>query len=80
MKQKNNPVMLDRLQHLELFLKGSGDNPEDTAAVVSNKRVQKEIYRHPLDSERLFKAVCRASNFEFSSHQTSEFVWLFGRY
>jgi hypothetical protein len=72
--------MLDRSQHLKLFLTGSGDSQEDAAVVVSDKRVQKELNRHPLNTERLFKAVRRVSHFRFNSSQEDEFVFLFGRY
>jgi hypothetical protein len=72
--------MLDRHQHLKIFLTGSGDTQEDAEAVVSDKRVQKELDRHPIKSERLFKAVRRVSDFEFNSAQQDEFLFLFGRY
>jgi len=72
--------MLDRSQHLKLFLIGSGDNQEDAAAVISDKRIQKELSKHPVNWERLFKAVRRVSHFEFSSAQKDSFMQLFGRY
>lgn len=72
--------MLDRSHHLGLFLTGSGDDQEDVAAVLSDKRVQKELVRHPIKSDRLLKAVRRVSHFKLSSHQEYEFIWLFGRY
>ena len=72
--------MLDRSQHLKLFLTGSGDSPEDVDAVLSDQRVRKEIERHPIKWERLYKAVRRVSRFEFSSSQQNSFMQLFGRY
>jgi hypothetical protein len=72
--------MLDRSQHLKLFLTGTGDTQEDTDVVLSDKRVQKELDRHPVNSERLLKAVRRVSHFEFNSYQEYQFLFLFGRY
>ena len=72
--------MLDRPQHLKLFLFGSGDSREDADAVVSDKRVQKELDRHPINASRLFKAIRRISQFKFNSSQEDEFLYLFGRY
>jgi hypothetical protein len=72
--------MLDRSQHLKLFLVGSGDNQEDVDVVLSDKRIQKELVRHPVNAERLLKAVCRASHFKFNSAQENSFMWLFSRY
>jgi hypothetical protein len=73
-------LMLDRLQHLKLFLTGSGDSQEDADAVISDKRIQKELNKHPVNWKRLFKAVRRISHFEFSSAQQNSFMHLFGRY
>jgi hypothetical protein len=73
-------TMLDRSQHLKLFLTGSGDDQEDVDVVLADKRVQKQLNRHPVDWERLFKAVRRVSDFEFNSAQQNAFMWLFGRY
>jgi hypothetical protein len=72
--------MLDRSQHLKLFLVGSGDAQEDAANVAADKRVQKELYRHPLNWERLYKAVRRVSHFKFNPAQIDAFMQLFGRY
>jgi hypothetical protein len=72
--------MLDRSQHLKLFLTGSGDSQEDADAVLSDKRVQEELDRHPVKTERLFKAVRRVSHFKFNSAQEDQFLYLFGRY
>ena len=72
--------MLDRPQHLKLFLTGSGDTQEDAEVVVSDKRVREELHRHPIKIDQLFKAVCRVSHFEFSSVQQAQFGRLFGRY
>jgi hypothetical protein len=72
--------MLDRSQHLKLFLVGSGDNQEDAATVAADERVRKELNRHPLNWERLYKAVRRVSRFKFNSSQQDAFMQLFGRY
>src|SRR5215475_3692881 len=72
--------MLDRHQHLKLFLTGSGDSPEDADTVVSDERVQQELDQQPVNSERLFEAVCRVSHFKFNSSQEHQFLLLFGRY
>jgi hypothetical protein len=61
--------MLDRSQHLELFLTGSGDSREDAHAVLSDEWVQEELDRHPIKPERLFIAVSRVSHFKFTSSQ-----------
>jgi hypothetical protein len=75
------PRMLDRSQHLKLFLSGSGDdNQEDVDVVLTDKRVQKELNRHPVNWERLFKAVRRVSHFKFNSAQEDHFMWMFSRY
>jgi hypothetical protein len=74
-------LMLDRSQHLKLFLTGSGDdNQKDVDAVLTDKRVQKELARHPINAERLFRAVRRVSNFEFNSAQEHHFMWVFNCY
>jgi hypothetical protein len=49
--------MIDRSYHLKLFLAGSGDNQEDVDVILSDTLVQKELDRHPVNSDRLFKAV-----------------------
>ena len=72
--------MLDRKQHLRLFLIGSGDTPDDVAVVLGDKRVQKELVRHPIKWDRLYKAVNRVSLFEFNPAQQNAFMQLFGRY
>jgi hypothetical protein len=72
--------MLDRSQHLKLFLSGSGDGQEDVDAVLADTRVQKQLNRHPVDWERLLKAVRRVSRFKFDSAQQNSFMHLFGRY
>jgi len=73
--------MLDRSQHLKLFLSGSGDdNQEDVDAVLTNTRVLKELNRHPINWERLFKAVRRVSHFKFNSAQENHFMQVFGSY
>jgi len=72
--------MLDRSQHLKLFLTSSGDNQEDVDVILSDTRVQKELDRHAVNWERLFKAVRRVSHFKFNSAQKDHFMWLFSRY
>jgi hypothetical protein len=72
--------MLDRSQHLKLFLTGSGDSQADADAVVSDKWVQEELDRHPLNPERLFWVVRRISRFEFNPIQENQFWLVFGRY
>jgi hypothetical protein len=72
--------MLDRSQHLKLFLTGSGDSQGDVDVVLTDKRVQKELGRHPVNAERLFRAVRRDSHFKFNSAQENHFMWVFGSY
>jgi hypothetical protein len=72
--------MLDRSQHLKLFLTGSGDGQEDVDVVLVDKRVQKELNRHPVNWERLFKAVRKVSHFKFDAVQEMHFKWVFGSY
>jgi hypothetical protein len=66
-------LMLDRSQHLKLFLIGSGDNQEDIDVVLTAKRVQKELNRQLLIGTgfRIFK---------FNSAQEDHFMWVFSRY
>lgn len=72
--------MLDRSQHLKLFLTGSGVFSAVTETVISDKRVQKELDRHPVNAGRLFKTIRRLSRFKFSSSQEDDFLFLFGSY
>ena len=72
--------MLDRVQHLKLFLTGSGDSQEDADLVVSDWRVREELNRHPVKPKRLLTAVRRVSHFKFYSSLENQFCWLFGRY
>ena len=72
--------MLDRDQHLRIFLIGSGDSQEDTAVVLSDTQVRQELSYHPINSERLLRAVREVSQFEFSANQRDEFRSVFGRY
>jgi hypothetical protein len=72
--------MLDRAQHLRLFLIGSGDSQEDTATVISNTKVRQELNYHPIDSERLLRAVREGSQFELNDKQRDAFRSVFGRY
>src|SRR5258708_24558013 len=73
-------VMLDRSQHLKLFLTGSGDGQEDVDVVLVDKRVQNELNRHPVNWDRFFRAVPRVSHFKFNSAQEVHFMQLFGSY
>jgi hypothetical protein len=72
--------MLDRAQHLRLFLIGSGDSQEDTVAVLSDAQVREELNYHPINSERLLRAVREVAQFEFSYKQRSDFRFVFGQY
>ena len=72
--------MLDRTQHLKLFLTGSGDKQEDADVVLRDEQIQEELRKHPVNAERLFKAVRRVSRFEFNSAQENHFMWVFSRY
>lgn len=69
--------MLDRSQHLKLFLIGSGDTQKDADTVVSDKWVREELDRHPLNPERLLWVMRRVTQFRV---QENEFLKLFGRY
>ena len=73
-------AMLDRSQHLKLFLSGSGDGQEDVDVVLADSRVKKELNRHPVNWERLFKAVRKVSRFKFDAVQEMHFKWVFGSY
>jgi hypothetical protein len=72
--------MLDREQHLKLFLSGSGDTEEDVAVVLSDVRVRKELDRQPVNAPRLFKAVRRVSHFSRLIGLEDQFMVVFGRY
>ena len=72
--------MLDRSQHLRLFLTGSGDSQEDIVAVLSDTQVRQELNYHPINSERLLRAVREVTQFELSDTQRDTFRALFGRY
>jgi hypothetical protein len=72
--------MLDRSQHLKLFLVGSGDDQEDVDVVLSDTRIQKELNRHPINWEKLFRAVRRVSHFKFNAAHQNSFMQVFGRY
>ena len=72
--------MMDRGQHLKMFLTGLGDSQEDARTVVTDAHVRKQLDRHPIKAYRLLKAIRHVSHFEFSPAQENEFVWLFGRY
>jgi len=66
--------MLDRLQHLKLFLTGSGDSQEDVELVLSDEFVQDELYRHPIDVWRLLDAVSPGFTIRISGRSVSPFV------
>jgi hypothetical protein len=72
--------MLDRSQHLRLFLIGSGDSQEDTAVVLSDTQVREELNYHPINSERLLRAVREVSQFELNAQQRDAFRSVFGQY
>jgi len=69
--------MLDRAQHLKLFLIGSGDTQKDAERIVSDKWVREELNQHPVNPERLLWVMRRVSQFAVSTHQ---FLKVFGRY
>src|SRR4029077_2534709 len=48
--------------------------------VLSDNRVQKELDRHPVNCERLLKALRRVPHFKFNSAQVDHFMWVFSRY
>ena len=72
--------MLDRSQHLRIFLIGSGDSQEDAVAVLSDYQVRKELNRHPIDSQRLLCAVREVAQFELNDKQRDAFRSVFGQY
>jgi hypothetical protein len=69
--------MLDRAQHLKMFLVGSGDTQKDADRVVSDKWVQEELNRHPLNPKRLLWVMRRVSQFCVPEN---DFLRLFWRY
>jgi hypothetical protein len=69
--------MLDRAQHLKLFLIGSGDSQKDADRIVSDKWVREALNQHPLNPKRLLWVMRRVSQF---CVQEDEFLKLFGRY
>lgn len=69
--------MLDRSQHLKLFLIGSGDSQKDADKIVSDKWVREELSQHPLNPERLLWVMRRVSQFAVNKNQ---FFRVFGRY
>jgi hypothetical protein len=72
--------MLDRSQHLRIFLIGSGDSQEDAVAVLSDYQVRQELNRHPINSHRLLCAVREVAHFELSAKQRDDFRSVFGQY
>ena len=69
--------MLDRAQHLKLFLIGSGDSQKDVDTILSDQWVREELDRHPLNPKRLLWVMRRVSQFRV---QENQFLALFGRY
>lgn len=72
--------MLDRSQHLRIFLIGSGDSQEDAVAVLSDAQVCKELNCHPINSQRLLCAVRDVAQFELNDKQRDAFRSVFGQY
>jgi hypothetical protein len=72
--------MLDRANHLRIFLIGSGDNQEDIAVVLSDYQVRRELNHHPINSQRLLCAVREVSQFELNDKQRDAFRSVFGQY
>ncbi len=72
--------MLDRSQHLRLFLIGSGCSRENADLIAVDKCVQSELNQQPVNAPSLLEAVNLASNFTLSSEQEFQFLALFGRY
>jgi hypothetical protein len=74
------PPMLDRSQHLRLFLVGSGCSREDADRISVDKCVQVVLNQQPVDAQWLLEAINRASQFTLSREKEPEFLALFGRY
>jgi hypothetical protein len=72
--------MLDRSQHLKMFLTSSGCGRDNANLILSNARVWFVLNQQPVDALGLLEAVDRASQFTLNREQESEFLAVFGRY
>ena len=72
--------MIDRHQHLKLFLTGSGCGRDNADLILSNARVWFALNQQPVNALGLLEAVNQASQFTLNRKQESEFLALFGRY
>jgi hypothetical protein len=70
--------MLDRSQHLRLFLTGSKCSPEEVTRILSDESVNFEVNQQPVDAVRLLKAVNLAA--PNISLEEQAFLAVFGRY
>jgi hypothetical protein len=69
--------MLDRLQHLRIFLTGSGCDKDKVNSILADEYVQSELNRQPVNPLALLEAMNRVSTITVERHQFSA---LFGRY
>jgi len=69
--------MLDRLQHLRIFLIGSGCDKDKVNSILADEYVQSELNQQPVNPLALLKAMNRVSKITVEQH---EFSALFGRY
>jgi hypothetical protein len=74
------PAMLDRTQHLRIFLAGSGCSRDNADRISVDKCVQVVLNQQPVDAQWLLEAVNRVSPFTLSREKEPEFLALFGRY
>jgi hypothetical protein len=72
--------MLDRSQHLKLFLTSSGCGWQNADLILSNARVWFALNQQPVNALGLLEAVNQASEFTLNPVQEREFLALFGRY
>jgi hypothetical protein len=72
--------MLDRSQHLKLFLTSSGCGWQNADFILSNARVWFVLNQQPVNALGLLEAVNQASEFTLNGEQELKFLALFGRY
>jgi len=70
--------MLDRLQHLKLFLSGCNVPQEDIKIVLDDMGVRSLLGTHPMNTVRLLKLIEDITPLD--EHCKQQFSTVFGRY
>jgi hypothetical protein len=70
--------MLDRMQHLRLFLTGIGCDEIVVEIVVSDPEVKKQLDKHPVDVDNLLTTISRS--YQLSAVNRQQFKYVFERY